>query len=641
MLPWFRSRSGQVYDLSALGGVGGEEALATAWQGIETDNLKRQVVTGKIPRNRNVPFATDEEAELTRYVEEVVAGFREMYNLLLTQRGSLLDTSSPLDELVRSPMRLVFRDTSTYFSILKNSVDATLLRDGAERSIHLDLLSRVLLVSDSNVRFMPFLRAEKQALTELDIPFFTVHPKGSDMDLGFGKTVKNCFTQTGYQCIREKVLGLGEQDLEQQIGIIRGSFWAKASAQLSTTDGDAVRQVGSINLVPAGAVELLEEAIKIGQQLEGKALCGKDGSLTWIGLASHLNAQTSHFGQVGAALFDGLAGVALFLAALEKATGGAKWRQMAKGTFATIRRSVAAIETNLRTRRQSALQNVPLGLTGLGSIVYALTRVGLLLGEETAFEIACAAAVLIDPEATAIDNSLDVFNGQAGAILGLLALYNARPDSFLLDAAIGCGNRILACHAQSQNATIALRGGLSAGFVRGPAGVAHALFRLHRVTNQEQFLEAAWDLMPVAVAHGEWNPKDGSWLTGAAGLGLAWLANVTSMDQAHASIETALDACLEIPLDVSDQVCRGIAGRFDLLIEASQTEANRSGLLQLARKHAAWSIQRAARDGGFRLNPKLPVNAFLPGFYEGSAGVGYQLLRLAFPGVFPSVLLWS
>ncbi|HEX8893752.1 MAG TPA: type 2 lanthipeptide synthetase LanM family protein, partial [Terriglobales bacterium] len=515
MLPWWRSSGdGQAHDLSALGGVGGEEVVAAAWQGIETDNLERRVVTGKLPRQQNVPFGADQEANPTLYVEEVVAGFREMYKLLLSHRGALLESNSPLDELARSPMRLVFRDTSTYFSILKNSVDASLLRDGAERSIHLELLSRVLLVSDSNSRFVPFLKAEKQALTDLDIPFFTIRPQSRAMDIGHGEVIEDCFTQAGYESVCERLLGLGDQNLEEQVGIIRGSFWAKAATQRSETPKLEMGPSTAVEQPEPTAVDLLEETVRIAQLLQREAIRGGDNSFTWLSIISLPNTQTYQFAALGPGLFDGLSGIALFMAALESVNPDAGFRQLAIGTLAPIRRALNSCEKLLSKKNQSFLQYHPmLGLTGLGSIIYAMTRVGQLLQEEAPLEIARAGASLINSDFFDADSRVDVFNGRAGAILGLLSLYEISHDPFLLDTAISFGHRISECNESSVNGV---------GFAAGPAGLAHALYRLYIATNEQCFLNSAQELMPM-----DWfdqkDSLDVSWRAGATGIGLAWL----------------------------------------------------------------------------------------------------------------------
>ncbi len=53
---------------------------------------------------------------------------------------------------------------------------------------------------------------------------------------------------------------------------------------------------------------------------------------------------------------------------------------------------------------------------------------------------------------------------------------------------------------------------------------------------------------------------------------------------------------------------------------------------------AAQVVARAKQRGTFGYSPLLGYN---PGFFQGASGIGYELLRLAYPDQLPSVLLWE
>ena len=60
-----------------------------------------------------------------------------------------------------------------------------------------------------------------------------------------------------------------------------------------------------------------------------------------------------------------------------------------------------------------------------------------------------------------------------------------------------------------------------------------------------------------------------------------------------------------------------------------------------AEERAAEVVGLAEHAGAFALHPLLPAGAFSPGLFQGTAGIGYELLRLARPDLVPSVLLWD
>ena len=72
--------------------------------------------------------------------------------------------------------------------------------------------------------------------------------------------------------------------------------------------------------------------------------------------------------------------------------------------------------------------------------------------------------------------------------------------------------------------------------------------------------------------------------------------------------------------------------------------ASRLSRLDLAEVASTWAGQIAARakeSGGFALHPLFPKGVYSPGFFQGTAGIGYELLRMAHPEMLPSVLLWE
>jgi hypothetical protein len=77
----------------------------------------------------------------------------------------------------------------------------------------------------------------------------------------------------------------------------------------------------------------------------------------------------------------------------------------------------------------------------------------------------------------------------------------------------------------------------------------------------------------------------------------------------------------------------GLECMFTAARKLSQPE-----LLEIAITHAAQVVARAEQKGTFSYNPSL---SYTPGFFQGAAGIGYELLRLAYPDQLPSVLLWE
>jgi lantibiotic modifying enzyme len=183
--------------------------------------------------------------------------------------------------------------------------------------------------------------------------------------------------------------------------------------------------------------------------------------------------------------------------------------------------------------------------------------------------------------------------------------------------------------------------------------MAYALVRLAQATGQECFLQAAeeslgferflfdpeernWPLFqeaPPAIRFVN------SWCYGAPGIGLARLGGLTILDTPliREEIAIALEATRAAGLDKTDTLCCGNCGCLEFWQVASE-RLNRPDLRKLALQRAALLIQHADQNEGLF---RLPRECFSSSLFRGTAGIGFQLLRLAYPQQVPGVLLWS
>jgi lantibiotic modifying enzyme len=130
-----------------------------------------------------------------------------------------------------------------------------------------------------------------------------------------------------------------------------------------------------------------------------------------------------------------------------------------------------------------------------------------------------------------------------------------------------------------------------------------------------------------------------SWCHGAPGIGLSRLGYL-SVENDHETlreVEVAFRATEHLDLTPVDHPCCGNLGRAELLL-AGGRQLSRPGLVEAATKIASCVLERSEEAGSFGLSPLLPNRLFNPGFFQGTAGIGYGLLRMSHP--LPSVLLW-
>jgi lantibiotic modifying enzyme len=131
-----------------------------------------------------------------------------------------------------------------------------------------------------------------------------------------------------------------------------------------------------------------------------------------------------------------------------------------------------------------------------------------------------------------------------------------------------------------------------------------------------------------------------AWCHGAPGIALARIGGLSILNtiQIEKDVVAALKTTSNFSLHGKDHLCCGNFGRIEVLQVAAQT-LFRQELADLAIKQASWVVCRAKRRYSYNLFDKFINGIFHPSFFQGTSGIGYQLLRLAQPNLLPSVIL--
>lgn len=658
LLPhWQFGRDGLAYDISGLGGAGGQPTnfRILKWQNINTDNMVLGYEYAKTRSQANLPSVDGVNLSASNYVEELVDGFRQMYHFLMTNKKALLAPHSPLAKLAHQQVRFVFRPTVVYNSYLKETLQLKFLRDGADQSIAMDGLSKALLKFETKPDCWSLLEMEKQALAQMDVPLFATCSDSDNLTIAPNQTIKQFFTEPSYNLVVTRLENLNENDLEQQISFICTSLYTSA---VNKTDGSPLldQRVPNLDSVSILSQEVLvEQAVNIAQELQQRALRATDSSVTWMGLEYIPEAQRFQFQPMSYDLYDGSCGIALFLAALNKVTNETEFRNLALESLQPLHKVLQDLD--LKSEQQITKQIGIGGGKGLGSIIYALVRISQFLNEPILLKDAQQIASLITPAALACDRKFDIISGAAGAILGLLTLHQATSNSEFLEQAVTGGYHLVNHRTASKTGLrtwATLEGKLLTGISHGAAGIAYALLRLYTVTQEQIFLQVAEESIdyersvfsPAAKNWPDFRSEKPAfvtnWCHGAPGIGLARLGSlaILNTDQIWQEIETALETTEKLNLQDIDHLCCGNFGRIDFLLVVA-SKLSRPEFLETAQKQAAWAVTKALKTGSFQIFPSTFTGTYNPGFFQGSSGIGYELLRLSYPNLLPSVLLWE
>lgn len=298
------------------------------------------------------------------------------------------------------------------------------------------------------------------------------------------------------------------------------------------------------------------------------------------------------------------------------------------GALFSIRKFLQTFD--YESQRRFVRQGIGGGM-GLGSLIYGLVTISQFLREPALVEDATEIANFITPELIAADQQFDIIYGISGAILGLLSLYHQTQEPKILERAINCGQHLLNHQVKVAGIPQAwniLQQDQYIGFFHGAGGIAYALLRLYAVTADSSYLEAAKAAMTyewsVFLQESEENIQS-SRFNIAGEIILARLSILDTRD-VYQELETVLKTTFTNDLIDVDSIECGNFGKIEMLLLSSQ-KIDHPELREEALKRASYIVNRGQLTGGYQfLN--LPISVFNPGLFQGTAGIGYELLRL-------------
>ncbi|MEZ0292620.1 MAG: lanthionine synthetase LanC family protein, partial [Solirubrobacteraceae bacterium] len=351
-------------------------------------------------------------------------------------------------------------------------------------------------------------------------------------------------------------------------------------------------------------------------------------------------------------LYDGTAGVGLFLAQLAVVNGDAAVRRTARGA---LRQGIARAPSLPPGRRDGFH-------AGVLGIAWAAAHAARLLDDDELWAGGRRIAAEARPPAAA-ERCPDVVTGSAGTILALLALAELDDEPALVSEARATGDQLIDRARVTENGwswadpSRGHRGHLC-GLSHGSAGIGWGLLELFVSTGDERFREAAegafaYERSWFDARSGTWadlraggsrrgasrrfrSPAAGTWCHGEAGIALtrlraaAVLGPATYRDEAERALEATRRELVRAQLQERDDLtlCHGVAGGADALLCGV---AALGGRRPEAAELGAASIERY---GGVRGDwPCGAAGGTSPGLFRGLSGIAWWLLRLHDPAI--------
>lgn len=615
---------------NSIFGIGGVKSGRLArttltWSDINSDAMRPAPSKQMTTSTTNLPHFEGHYAKLADHVDEFICGFESYARFLSGSAPGLLDGFAGL------PTRKVIRPTRFYSMLLGRLTDHHSMDDGIAWSAQADFVARLADWESDADPLWPMHAAERDALLALSVPYF-VAP--SDVDRA-----------------RARLADFDEREIAWQVEVIRQS-----TAILSKPPDDIASAPTLLRAEAPTAPEptaLLAHAGKLAEELSQHAIRSGPGA-AWIGLDWLGDSEVSRLVALGPQLYNGVCGIAVFLAAHAALAGSPASKELALGALCNLRKE-------LKSRNAAHLVRA-LGIgggSGLGSIVYAFSVTSELLSDSELLADAHLAAGLMTDDLIAADRQLDVMDGTAGAILALLRLHRQSGSESLVERAIMGGRHLLAQPRGGSAGRRSWRGQNPGtqplnGMSHGAAGFAYALTALGAVTGHDEFLGAAAECIEFENSTYDPDRKNwpdlrfpgppnwpSQWCHGACGIGLARLATTKyGLLDSELLLHDAGNALLTTEHgwpSRSDTMCCGTLGNVEFFSEAGRA-FQRDDLTERAARRLTAVLDSATETGDFRWTSGN--RRFNLGLFRGLAGVGYTALRRVDASL-PNVLIWA
>jgi type 2 lantibiotic biosynthesis protein LanM len=611
------------------------------WNNINTDAMRPTKSKEAGNTTPNLPHVDSRYAKFADHIDDFIVGFADYAKFLLLWRG---DTKQPdlFNDFAGIVVRTVIRPTRFYYMLLQRLKNHRTMEDGVMWSAQADFIARLADWEKDTDPLWPLQRAERSALLALNVPHFVSPNDGHEIRDTAGISI-HTEANSGMDRARARVARLDEQDIDWQITVIRQNT--------NAVEGSTPRRPNA-SATPSKEI-FIAEADKIADELSRYAIRREPGA-AWIGLDWLGDSEVFQLACLGSELYNGVSGIAVFLAAHAAVTGAKSSGELALAGISHLRKDLKG-RNAARMARSLGLG----GATGLGSIVYALTVMSKSLHDDDLLADAHVAAALFTDELIAADKQLDIMGGSAGAILGLLRLYRDTQSSDVLKRATKCGEYLLGQTRVGSEGRRSWSGqgsgshGLN-GMSHGAAGFAYALASLSAATGRDEFAQAASEC--IAFENASYDAErtnwpdlrvDGErgwpcqWCHGAPGIGLARIAMAKQggldVKLLRTDIKNALTGVERGWLGQVDTLCCGTLGSIEFFCEAGNA-LGRSDLAELASRRLATLLETASSTGDFRWNSGN--RQFNLGLFRGLAGVGYTSLRQVDDSL-PNVLIWE
>lgn len=481
----FDNDSSDFVDVSGFGGEENQKAPFKAFKVVNsgTDEMRLEKVEGFIETQNNNPRVNGKIIKSEDYIEVIKKGFSDVYDIISANKDEVINLIK--DGFKGTTNRFIIRSTYIYGQLLNTSYHPDFMGEELHRNI---LFHRLGVNIDKD--FYNIVPSEIKDMLKGDVPYFCCNIDSNMLRNSEGDEIGIEIDSSPLNKVCDKINGLDHIDKARQLHFIDMSFLAKMTN--SNKDDTFVEFAKSSDLSQGKKEDWIDTACEIGDYILDKSITGFCDDVvdrTWISTVLMGRDECSwSLAPVGNSLYEGNAGIGLFLAYLGEITGEEKFKKGAAEALESI-----IHEVKLMDSRFPFLIGPYNGFTGY---LYTLYQIYKITNDEKYLNI-IKDKLYITYELIPKDKNIDVIGGCAGALGVLLSMYHDSCDeefkNTLLDLSNLCFEHIYKSRVRINENSIAWGSGAPyvpcTGFAHGNAGIAAYLMKLYAITKNERIID--------------------------------------------------------------------------------------------------------------------------------------------------------
>ena len=595
---------------------------------------------GYIQEGKNIPSLDGKLVSISDYSNDFVSGFEKGYRFLLENKDTILNMINSFSD---DNIRIIIRPTVAYALLQHEFYKPIFLKD--DRSLSLfctETLMKSAIECPVLNRTVPY---EVKSLSNGDVPYFTAKVSSNDLYLDNALCISHYFDKTGKETVIKRIQSLCLEDLNIQKWIIDTTIRMKSIVRVNR-----IIQNKEDSRPKENSEISLQKVIKDVYSFIRKNIHFTGDNTHWLILHPvDLEQEQYEIAEASYDLFFGMPGEILFLSYYWKVYNDSDARTLAEDAYKYLLGMLSKSYNSIK----------PIGLyAGWGSIIYLNSTLFRIYKEDKYIENNNKIITKINfRELIERDCNYSLIKGSAGFIVALCDYFQLSNDTNALQLSELAAQHLI-------HSSISLEGGIGwriasrrplSGLAHGSSGFALAFLRLYQATKKRCYLEMLerclqYERSLFFKEKNNWRDVRDSvinrmgedfcsvaWSHGAGGIGLFRLelikAGLTS-DEIIKEMKAAEKTVYEQGFTTNYDLSYGSFGNLELLFEIKNFYCNDE-----MRQHGFDSILDTLLSNYNDNNYSLGTSCKSLGLMTGYTGIGYECLRLLYPGIVKSILL--